>query len=78
LGASALRPESLAALSSLRLDFALRCLAPLIIIPSFVLFASNSHHNSGAVAQIVSNPPSVLTAVELPKFRDLAGREDLF
>jgi hypothetical protein len=50
-----------AALSSLRLDFALRHLplrrrpAPVTIVPSFVVSASDSHHNSVAVAKIVSN-----------------------
>jgi hypothetical protein len=54
---------SFAALSSLRLDFALRHLprrrrpAPVTIVPSFFVSACNSHHNSGAVAKIVSNPP---------------------
>jgi hypothetical protein len=75
---------SLAALSSLRLDFVLRHLprrrraAPVIIVPSFVLCAYTSHHNSGAVAKIVSNPPFYLTAAELTKFRGLVGRAELF
>ena len=48
------RPGSLATLSSLCLDFALRHLprrrraAPVTIVPSFVLSACNSHQNSGA------------------------------
>jgi hypothetical protein len=47
-------PESFAARCSLRLDFALRHLprrrlaAPVTIVPSLVLSAFNSNHNSGA------------------------------
>jgi hypothetical protein len=53
--------RSFAALSSLCLDFVLRHRprrrrpARVTIVPSFVLSACTSHHNSGVVAKIVSN-----------------------
>jgi hypothetical protein len=58
-----LRPWFFDTLSSLRLDFALRhlprprCAAPVTIVPSFVLFALDSHHHSrAAVIKRLSAP----------------------
>jgi hypothetical protein len=68
-------PRSLAARCSLRLDFARRHLprrrlaAPVTIVPSFVLSALNSHHNSGA-AVTRSFRPLCLNSGGTPKFRE--------
>jgi len=65
----------------LRLDFALRHLprprraAPVTIVPSFVLSAVNSHHNSGAAVAKNLSAPNVSTTAgsEVSRPENAAG-----
>lgn len=74
-GSSVFGPESFAARCSLRLDFALRHLprrrlaAPVTIVPSLVLSAFNSNHNSGATVTR-SFRPLCFNSGGTPKFRE--------